>query len=89
MALLRGSTRGLALLKMVVLARFLTPAQFGVFGIALLALAFLEIITETGINVVLIQEEDEIDSYISTAWIVSIARGVLISIAIFENFFNK
>ncbi|MFZ5932880.1 MAG: lipopolysaccharide biosynthesis protein [Patescibacteria group bacterium] len=83
MGLLRGSTRGLALLKMVVLARFLTPAQFGIFGIALLVLAFLEIITETGINVVLIQEEDEIDSYISTAWLVSIARGVLISLTIF------
>lgn len=82
MALLRGSMRGMTLVKVVILARFLTPAQFGVFGIALLVLAFLEILTETGINIVLIQEEEKTDEYISTAWVVSILRGILIFLLI-------
>ncbi|KKT67237.1 MAG: membrane protein involved in the export of O-antigen and teichoic acid, polysaccharide transporter, PST family, partial [Candidatus Curtissbacteria bacterium GW2011_GWC1_44_33] len=82
MALLRGSTRGMAVVKTIVLARFLSPSQFGLYGIAILVLGLLEILTETGINVVLIQEEEETDEYISTAWVVSFIRGILISLLI-------
>lgn len=82
MALLRGSMRGMTLVKVVILARILTPSQFGVYGIAVLVLGLLEILTETGINVVLIQEEGKTDKFISTAWIVSIFRGILISLVI-------
>src|SRR3989344_8381370 len=67
-------------IRIAILARILTPEQFGVFGIATLSLAFLEIFTETGINVFLIQEKENIDKYINTAWVISIFRGVLIGI---------
>ena len=79
---LRGLTRILALLKIAVLARLLTPFQFGLFGIASLALAFLETLTETGINVFFIQGEGKLKDYINTAWVVSALRGVLISLLI-------
>ena len=65
-----------------ILARILSPNQFGVFGLATLILSFIEIITETGINIFLIQQNDDVKKYINTAWIVSIIRGVLISIII-------
>lgn len=77
---LRVTTRLIALVKLAILARILVPSQFGIFGIAFLVLAFLEILTETGINVFLIQEEEEIKNYINTAWVVSILRGILISL---------
>lgn len=83
MGVLRGSTRVIAYFRIAVLARLLTPAQFGIFGIASLVLAFLEIITETGINIFLVQDEGDLDSYIDTAWLVSILRGALISTLIF------
>lgn len=92
--ILRVFTRGIALGRTVILARILSPAQFGVFGIALLVLAFVEILTETGINVFLVQKKDEITKYINTAWIVSIARGLAIMFVIFllaspvTHFFN-
>ena len=82
MALLRGSTRGMAVVKVIVLARFLSPSQFGLYGIAILVLGLLEILTETGVNVVLIQEEGKTDEYISTAWVVSILRGIIVSLLI-------
>ena len=66
----------------ILLARILTPAQFGVFGIASIVLSFLEILTETGINVFLIQERNNIDRFISSAWVVSILRGILIFLGI-------
>ncbi len=82
MAGLRIVTRSLAIVKFAILARILLPSQFGLFGIALLVLGFLETMTETGINVFLIQEKDDIRGYINSAWVVSILRGALIAIVI-------
>lgn len=92
---LRGTTRALAFIKILILARILSPNEFGLFGIAMLFLSLLEIISETGVNIFLIQEGDDIDSFIDTAWIVSIARGTLIALVLFllsptiSRFFNS
>lgn len=75
----RVLSRLIAFLRVVILARLLVPAQFGVFGIASMALGLLEILTETGINVFLIQEKEDVDSYVNDAWLVSIIRGILIA----------
>ncbi len=75
-------TRVLSFLRTIIIARILSPSQFGVYGIATLLLSLIEILTETGINVFLIQKKEDIDRYINTAWIVSIIRGFLISIVI-------
>lgn len=80
---LRGVMRAMSFVRLAILARILTPAQFGVFGIASLILSFLEILTETGINVFLVQQKDDIDEYINSSWVVSIFRGLIISVLIF------
>jgi lipopolysaccharide exporter len=80
---LRAATRGVSFLRTAVLARLLTPQQFGFFAVASLVLSLIELITETGINIILVQKKDSIDKYISTAWVVSIIRGFLIGAAIF------
>ncbi len=82
MTLFRGATRAMSILKIAVLARLLNPAQFGVFGIASLVLVFLQIATETGINIILIQSKKQIGEYVNSAWIVSIIRGILIFLII-------
>lgn len=76
-------TKSVAIGKIAILARILSPAQFGTYGIALLVLGFLEVITETGINIFLIQEKDKAIEYLNSAWVVSIIRGFLISVLIF------
>ena len=76
----RGAARFGTVIKILILARLLTPAQFGLFGIAALVLSLLEIITETGINVFLIQEKAGLEEYLDTAWITSIIRGCVISV---------
>ena len=83
MGLLRVFTRSLALIKIAILARILLPAQFGIYGIATLVLGFLEMLTETGINIFLIQQKERIDEYVDSAWVVSIIRGFVVGIAIF------
>lgn len=92
---LRASTRVLAIIKIAILARLLAPEQFGLFGIASLVLVFLEVVTQTGINVFFIQGEGKLKNYINTAWVVSIVRGLVISLLIFTvapgiaTFFNS
>src|SRR3989344_2872787 len=95
MSIFRVVTRILSFLRIAVLARVLTPSQFGVFGIAALVLSLLEVFTETGINIFLIQKKDQANGYISSAWFVSIIRGSLIylililSAPFIVNFFNS
>lgn len=79
---LRLATRGLGLVKIAVLARVLSPDDFGVFGIAALTLAFVETFTQTGVSLALVQQEEEIDKYVNTAWVMSIIRGLLIGAVI-------
>ncbi len=92
---LRFATRIISFLRTVFLARVLSPSQFGIYGIALLITALLEAFTETGVNVILVQEKDKIEKYISSAWIVSIIRGIFISLVIIftapfiADFFNS
>lgn len=87
--------RGLTLLRTAILARLLLPQQFGIYGIGTLMLAFLEILTETGINAFLIQEEKSLKKYLNTAWVVSIFRGLITFVLIFTfspfiaDFFNN
>ncbi len=93
--LLRGLTRIVTILRLSVLGRLLTPAEFGFFGIASLLLSLLEILTETGINVFLVQEKKDLKEYINSAWIVSLLRGIILTIVIIltapiiTSFFNS
>jgi len=91
----RVVTRVISVARTAIVARILTPADFGFFAIASIVLALVELITETGINIVLTQKKEEIDKYINTAWTVSIIRGFIISAVIIlsapfvSSFFNS
>lgn len=80
--LLSFLTKGVGFLETLILARILVPSQFGAYGIALLALGLLETLTETGVNIVLVQEK-EAEEYISSAWLVSIGRGLFITLLLY------
>ena len=83
LVVLRGVTRGLSFLRVFYLARILSPAQFGTFGIATLVLSLIEVMTETGVNIVLIQEDRSLfKRYLNSAWVVSIIRGSIIGLLI-------
>lgn len=92
---LRLTLRVVTILRMGLLARILSKSALGVFGIVVMVLSFLEIITETGINVFLLQKKEDIKNYIDTAWMLSILRGLVISLGIIivapviSNFFNS
>ena len=72
--------RGIQLGKVVILARLLSPADFGLMGIALLTLAVLENFTKLGIDTALIQRvERNVDEYLNTAWTMKLLRGTVLA----------
>lgn len=95
MSLFRVLYRAIGVARIGIIAHILSPSDLGTFGIAAVVLAFLEIITETGVNIFLIQQKENLEAYIDTAWFVSIFRGVIIAFAIFVSagpvslFFNS
>jgi O-antigen/teichoic acid export membrane protein len=92
---LRVLTRGLGFIRTVVLARLLSPSDFGLFGIALLAISIIETFSQTGIQAALIRKKSSIESYLHTAWTISAIRGVILFLILFffapimANFFGS
>ena len=65
------------LVQIVILARVLSPTDFGVVGLAMLAMAALDAFSQTGFDVALIQKKDDIREYLDTAWSLQVVRGVV------------
>jgi O-antigen/teichoic acid export membrane protein len=73
--------RTLQLLKVVILARILSPEAFGLLGIALLTIAALNQFSKLGFDEALIQNTDEnVDDYLNTAWLMKAIRGLTIAL---------
>jgi lipopolysaccharide exporter len=70
--------KAFAFLKLVVVARILSPTELGLFGIALIPYGFLEVLTELGFSQALIQTQHQPKKYLSSAWIGFFLRGLLI-----------
>jgi len=93
--ILRVLQRVLTLIRTIVLARILSPNDFGLFGIALLALSALETFSQTGFHHALIQKKNDISPYLNTAWTVQLARGIFLATLLFisspfiAGFFNE
>jgi O-antigen/teichoic acid export membrane protein len=81
--------------KIMVVARILTPSDFGIFALVAIALGLAESTTQTGINLTIIQSKRSIRYFIDTAWVISIIRGILIGIIMvvlgmfMSNFYNE
>lgn len=71
--------RGLGLIRTVVLARLLTPADFGLFGIALLTQQTLNVFLQIGVDAKLIHEADDTERLLDSAWTIKVAKAVLVA----------
>ncbi len=75
---LRAIDAALGFLRIIVLARLLAPRDFGLFGVALLALSILESFSKTGFDTAIIQRKDDVKGYLDTVWTVQIIRGFIL-----------
>lgn len=88
-------SRSLGFIKTIILARLLSPGDFGLLGIALLAVSTLETFSQTGFQAALIQKKENVEPYLDTAWTFSAIRGIVLFLILFllapvvAKFFNS
>jgi O-antigen/teichoic acid export membrane protein len=80
---LKFTHRLLGFVRTVILARLLAPVDFGIMGIAVLAVNLLETFSRTGFEQALIREKDDIRHHLDTAWTMQAIRGVILFAALF------
>ncbi len=80
---LRVTTRVFGFASTIILARILAPSDFGLFGIALLAMSGLDTFSQVGLNTALVQKKQEITPYLDTAWTFQAIRGALLAMVLF------
>lgn len=69
---------GALLARAAVLASVLTPADFGLMGMALIAIQAGEALSQTGFHRALVQTRRDPAEYLDTVWIVMTLRGALL-----------
>lgn len=75
----KGAQAVLQFLVLVLLARLMTPHEFGVIGAAMIVVGFSEIFTKIGLGPALVQRENLEAGHLQTAFSVSILLSLLIA----------
>lgn len=84
----------LGLIRLFILARILTPADFGLIGVAMLTKQVLDTFTQTGIGAVLVYKKDA-EEYLNVSWTFLLFRGIILAglvylaAPLFGMFFNS
>ncbi|MEO0907572.1 MAG: oligosaccharide flippase family protein, partial [Pseudomonadota bacterium] len=71
-------TNGLAAVSMIVLARLLTPEDFGLVAIATSVMMVLRAVTELAMSQAVIRLEEPTRDHLDTAWTLGLLRGLVI-----------
>lgn len=78
--ILKLLTNGIAVVKLATLARLLSPEDFGVFSLVVIALGLTESFTQTGVNVTILQSSKPTSFFVNSAWVIAIVRGLIIAL---------
>ena len=79
----RAGGRLLGLVRNIILARLLFPDDFGLIGLAMIAVSALDCASQVGFQQALVQERQDIRPYLDTAWAASAMRSGLLFAAMF------
>jgi O-antigen/teichoic acid export membrane protein len=75
--------RLISFLRFLVLARLLTPEDFGLLAIAWVAIEFLLTMTDLGMVTALVQRSEVSDRHYDTAWTIGLVRALVVAVVIF------
>ena len=80
MVLFKLVERSLGLVSTLILARLLTPADFGVVSMALSFIIMAELFSAFGFDIAIIQNQSATEEHYSTAWTCNLLLGVFITV---------
>lgn len=77
--LLRWFIKGIGLISTIILARFLTPADYGVMVMATLVIGLIEIFFFTSADTALLRDQDSSDALINSAWSLRLIQALMVA----------
>jgi len=95
MVAMRWAIRLIGILSVAVLARILTPADFGVVAMALVVVGLLDTLAYAGVDLAIIRSNSATPEYLNAAWTIqlmqaSIVAGLLLALAPFAaDYYNE
>jgi O-antigen/teichoic acid export membrane protein len=78
-----ASGKLLVLITMAVLARLLTPEEFGIMGFAVLAVTYLAVLKDLGLGGALIQRRQDAEEAAQTVYVANLVLGVVLTATTF------
>lgn len=75
----KWSAKLIGMVNTIVLARLLSPEDFGIIAMAVLVVAFLDATTQVGMHLYLFRHKDDDERIYNTTWTVSLIQGSLIA----------
>jgi len=83
MVAMRWAVRGIGLVSTMILARLLTPQDFGLVAKAMLVIGMLEIMAETGQRLAIIRHSQPTRAHYDTAWTIGLIVNGTLALAMF------
>lgn len=77
---MRWGIRVIGFVSVIILARLLTPDDFGIVAMGALTIGFINGFTELGVQMLLIREKDVDRDHCDTAWTIKILQGLFIGL---------
>ena len=76
----RWTVRGIGLVSTVILARLLTPADFGLVAMAMLVVGVIEVFAQTGVTLALIRIPSPTRAHFDTAWTLQVLINTALAV---------
>lgn len=77
----KGVTESIKVIKIIIFARLIEPAAFGIFGSIFLVYSFLDILFQLGTEIILLQKNpQEHARLLNAAWCMNVIKGGIISL---------
>ncbi len=80
MIAMRWMMRLFGLASTIILARLLTPTDFGIVALALIVFGLLEVLSWTAVDLALIQKQETTREHYDAAWTMQIIQGLIVAI---------
>ena len=80
--LMRAALRGIGMVSTVVLARLLTPDDFGLVAMGSVVIGFLETSSQVGVGVLLIRQPKTTRDLCDTGWTIQLLQGLFIALGL-------
>lgn len=79
---MRWTMRLIGLVSTIVLARLLTPEDFGIVAMALIVVGLLDILADAGVDLALLRDREATEEHWNTAWTIQVIQGFFVAIMI-------